>query len=73
MIRPAFQGEIQPNIGETVKYSEKNLNMDGWRLLVLSTDKTDDFVTKILTLEQQPFTLNCRGNLFPVIDPQQIF
>lgn len=47
--------------------------MDGWRLLVLSDKTNDDFVAKILTLEQQLFTLNCRGNLFAVIDPQQIF
>lgn len=31
------------------------------------------FLANILTLEQQPFTLNYRGNLFPIIVPQQIF
>lgn len=31
------------------------------------------FLANILTVEQQPFTLNYRGNLFPIIVPQQIF
>lgn len=33
--------------------------------------KAEHLLAKILTPEQQPFTMNCRDNLFPVIDPQQ--
>lgn len=32
--------------------------------------KADFLVAKILNIEQQPFTLSCRGYLFSVIDPQ---